>query len=132
MAGSDLFTGTLDILILKALTWGPRHGYAIGRWIRETTEDVLAVQEGALYPALHRLERRGVISEEWGQTDTGRQAKYYTLTAAGRALDGVLTRGHARTRRRLGIMKRTFRLSDTRPDPRRDVSDEIRFHLDMR
>jgi len=82
MAGSDLFTGTLDILILKALTWGPRHGYAIGRWIRETTEEVLAVQEGALYPALHRLERRGVISEAWGETDTGRQAKYYTLTAA--------------------------------------------------
>ena len=85
MAGSDLFTGTLDILILKALTWGPRHGYAIGRWIRETTKDVLAVQEGALYPALHRLERRGVISEEWGETETGRQAKYYTLTTAGRA-----------------------------------------------
>ena len=85
MAGSDLFTGTLDILILKALTWGPRHGYAIGRWIRETTEDVLTVQEGALYPALHRLERRGVISEEWAETETGRQAKYYTLTAAGRA-----------------------------------------------
>ena len=85
MAGSDLFTGTLDILILKALTWGPRHGYAIGRWIRETTQDVLAVQEGALYPALHRLERRGVVSEEWGETETGRQAKYYTLTAAGRA-----------------------------------------------
>ena len=86
MAGSDLFTGTLDILILKALTWGPRHGYAIGRWIRETTEDVLAVQEGALYPALHRLERKAVISEEWGETDTGRQAKYYTLTSAGRSL----------------------------------------------
>ena len=85
MAGSDLFTGTLDILILKALTWGPRHGYAIGRWIRETTEDVLTVQEGALYPALHRLERRGLVSEEWGETDTGRQAKYYTLTTAGRA-----------------------------------------------
>ena len=85
MAGSDLFTGTLDILILKALTWGQRHGYAIGRWIRETTEDVLTVQEGALYPALHRLERRGLISEAWGQTDTGRQAKYYTLTPSGRA-----------------------------------------------
>jgi transcriptional regulator len=84
MAGSDLFTGTLDILILKALTWGPRHGYAIGRWIRETTEDVLTVQEGALYPALHRLERRGLVSEEWGETDTGRQAKYYTLSTAGR------------------------------------------------
>ena len=85
MPGSDLFTGTLDVLILKALTWGPSHGYAIGRWIRETTDEVLAVQEGALYPALHRLERRGVISESWGETDTGRQAKYYTLTAAGRA-----------------------------------------------
>jgi len=105
MAGSDLFTGTLDILILKALTWGPRHGYAIGRWIRETTEDVLAVQEGALYPALHRLERRGVISEEWGETDTGRQAKYYTLTSAGRVgtLDGVFPGGHTRPRRRLRI-----------------------------
>ena len=85
MAGSDLFTGTLDILILKALTWGPRHGYAIGRWIRQTTEDVLVVQEGALYPALHRLERRRLISEQWGETDTGRQAKYYTLSSAGRA-----------------------------------------------
>src|SRR5690242_4916201 len=85
MAGSDLFTGTLDILVLKALTWGPRHGYAIGRWIRETTEDVLVVQEGALYPALHRLERQGLLSEEWRLTETGRQAKFYTLTRAGRA-----------------------------------------------
>jgi len=81
----DRLRGTLDALVLKTLTWGPRHGYAIGRWIRETTEDVLTVQEGALYPALHRLERRGVVSEEWGETDTGRQAKYYTLTATGRA-----------------------------------------------
>ncbi|HMA22562.1 MAG TPA: PadR family transcriptional regulator, partial [Gemmatimonadaceae bacterium] len=85
MAGSDLFVGTLDVLILKAVSWGPTHGYAIGRWIRQTTNDGLQVQEGALYPALHRLERRGIISEEWGETDTGRQAKYYTLTAAGRA-----------------------------------------------
>jgi PadR family transcriptional regulator PadR len=85
MAGSDLYTGTLDLLILKALTWGPRHGYAIGRWIRETTSDVLVVQEGALYPALHRLERKGLVSEEWRESETGRQAKYYTLNAAGRA-----------------------------------------------
>jgi transcriptional regulator len=84
MAGSDLFTGTLDILILKAVSWGPRHGYAIGRWIRDTTSDTLIVQEGALYPALHRIERRGLIAEEWGVSETGRQAKYYTLTAAGR------------------------------------------------
>ena len=85
MAGSDLFTGTLDLLILKAVSWGPSHGYAIGRWIRETTEDELNVQEGALYPALHRLERRGLLSEEWRATDTGRQAKFYALTTAGRA-----------------------------------------------
>src|ERR687883_925916 len=81
---SDLFVGTLDILVLKAVSWGPRHGYAIGRWIRETTEDVLTVQEGALYPALHRLERRGLLAEEWRRSETGRQAKYYELTAAGR------------------------------------------------
>lgn len=85
MAGSDVFTGTFELLILKALTWRPQHGYAIGRWIRETTGDVLVIQEGALYPALHRLERKGFVSEEWGETESGRQAKYYTLTAAGRA-----------------------------------------------
>jgi PadR family transcriptional regulator, regulatory protein PadR len=85
MAGSDLFTGTLDLLILKAVSWGPSHGYAIGRWIRDTTQDELVVQEGALYPALHRLERRGLLSEEWRATESGRQAKFYTLTKAGRA-----------------------------------------------
>ena len=68
MAGSDLYVGTLDVLILKALSWGPMHGYGIGRWIRQTTEDVLTVQEGALYPALHRLQRRGWLDEEWGVT----------------------------------------------------------------
>ena len=85
MAGSDLFTGTLDILILKAVCWGPRHGYAIGRWIRETTSDDVVVQEGALYPALHRLERKALLGEQWGVSETGREAKYYKLTAAGRA-----------------------------------------------
>ena len=84
MAGSDLYVGTLDVLILKALSWGPMHGYGIGRWIRQTTEDVLAVQEGALYPALHRLQRRGWLDEEWGVTETGREAKYYRLTPVGR------------------------------------------------
>ena len=82
---SDLFVGTLDILVLKAVSWGPRHGYAIGRWIRETTRDALTVQEGALYPALHRLEKRGLLAEEWRVTDTGREAKFYSLTPAGRA-----------------------------------------------
>jgi len=84
MGGSDLFTGTLDILILKALSWGPRHGYAVGRWIRESTGEALVIQEGALYPALHRLERKDLVAEEWGLTETGREAKFYTLTAAGK------------------------------------------------
>ncbi len=83
MAG-DLYVGTLDVLILKALSWGPMHGYAVGGWIRQSTEDVLAVQEGALYPALHRLQARGWLADEWGITETGREAKYYRLTPAGR------------------------------------------------
>ncbi len=85
MAGSDLYTGTLELLILKAVSWGPRHGYAIGRWIRETTSDILVVHAGALYPALHRLERKKLVSEEWRASETGRQAKYYTPTPTGRA-----------------------------------------------
>src|SRR5438046_10605803 len=80
MAGSDLFVGTLDVLILKAVSWGPTHGYAIGRWIRQTTNDGLQVQEGALYAALHRLERKGLLEESWGVSGTGREAKYYKLT----------------------------------------------------
>jgi transcriptional regulator len=93
MAGSDLYTGSLELLILKAVSWGPRHGYAIGQWIRQTTSDVLTVQEGALYPALHRLERRGLLAEEWGLSETNREAKFYQLTPAGRKhLKNELTR----------------------------------------
>jgi PadR family transcriptional regulator len=84
MAGSDLFTGSLDLIILKAASWGPMHGYAIGRWIRQSTNEQLTLKEGALYPALHRLERRGLLEEEWGLTDTNREAKFYRLTVAGR------------------------------------------------
>ena len=84
MGGSDLYVGTLDLAILKAVSWGSMHGYAIGRWIRQTTDDALTVQEGALYPALHRLQRRGWLEDEWGTTDTGREAKYYRMTSAGR------------------------------------------------
>jgi len=84
LAGSDLYTGTLDTLILKAVSWAPMHGYAIGRWIRQSTEGALDVNEGALYPALHRMQKKGWLSEEWGVTDTNREAKFYTLTAAGR------------------------------------------------
>ena len=84
MAGSDLFTGSLDLIILKALSWGPMHGYAIGRWIRTSTKEGLSVREGALYPALHRLQEKGFLDEEWGTTDTNREAKFYRLTPAGR------------------------------------------------
>ncbi len=84
MAGSDLFTGSLDLLILKALQWGPLHGYAIGRWIRQWTAEILPIQEGALYPALHRLEKHGLLDEEWGTSDTNREVKFYALTPAGR------------------------------------------------
>ena len=80
----DLLQGTLDVLILKTLSWGPRHGYAVARWLYATSDDVLRVEEGALYPALHRLERRGWIESEWGLSENNRRAKYYQLTPQGR------------------------------------------------
>lgn len=80
----DLVQGTLDVLILKTLSWGPRHGYAVARWLHDTSGDVLRVEEGALYPALHRLERRGWIESEWGLSENNRRAKYYQLTRQGR------------------------------------------------
>ena len=99
MAGSDLFTGSLDLLVLKAVSWGPMHGYAIGRWIRQSTNEALTIQEGALYPALHRLERRGFLDEEWGFTDTNREAKFYHLTTEGRRhLKNELTRWNTYSR----------------------------------
>ena len=84
MAGSDLFTGSLDLIILKALSLGPLHGYAIGHWIRTSTKEGLTVREGALYPSLHRLEGKGFLVAEWGTTETNREAKFYRLTSAGR------------------------------------------------
>lgn len=84
MAGSNLYSGTLDLLVLRAVSWGALHGYAIGSWIRRTSGEVLKIEEGALYPALHRLEKNGWLESEWGRTDTGRQAKFYRLTPAGR------------------------------------------------
>ena len=80
----DLLQGTLDVLVLKTLSWGPRHGYAIARWIRDTTAEELQIEEGALYPALHRMERKGWIESEWVLSDTNRRAKFYQLTTAGR------------------------------------------------
>jgi PadR family transcriptional regulator PadR len=83
-ASVDLFQGTLDVLILKAVSWGPVHGYSIARWLQQTTNDVLQVEEGSLYPALHRMEARGWIVADWGLSENNRRAKFYELTAKGR------------------------------------------------
>ena len=80
----ELLQGTLDMLILKTLIRGPMHGYAVAEFIQQTSEEVLRVEEGALYPALHRLELRGLLAAEWGVSENNRRAKYYRLTAAGR------------------------------------------------
>src|SRR5678809_1772975 len=81
---NPLLHGTLDALILKTLSWGPRHGYAIARWLEETTKDAIQVEEGSLYPALYRMERKGWIEAEWGTSELGRKAKFYKLTPEGR------------------------------------------------
>ena len=81
---SDLLQGTLDMLILKIVALGPVHGYGISQRIRQISKEVLQVQQGSLYPALHRLEKRGWLRAEWGESDNGRQAKFYQLSAKGR------------------------------------------------
>jgi PadR family transcriptional regulator PadR len=81
---NDLVQGTLDLLILKILALGPKHGWAIAKRIQQITREVLQVQQGSLYPALHRLEQKALIKAKWAETETGRQAKFYSLTAAGR------------------------------------------------
>jgi PadR family transcriptional regulator PadR len=81
----EVLRGTLDLLILRSLSWGSAHGYAVARWIEQATNDVLSIEEGSLYPALHRLEVRGWIEAEWGTSENNRRAKYYTLTPKGRA-----------------------------------------------
>ena len=81
---SDLLQGTLDMLILKIVALGPVHGYGVSLRIRQISKEVLQVQQGSLYPALHRLEKRGWLTAEWGESDNGRQAKFYKLSAKGR------------------------------------------------
>ena len=81
---SDLLQGTLDLLVLKTLAAGPMHGWGISLRIQAVSDDVLQVNQGSLYPALHRLEQQGLIASEWGASDNNRQAKYYQLTRAGR------------------------------------------------
>ncbi|HEU4631139.1 MAG TPA: PadR family transcriptional regulator [Gemmatimonadaceae bacterium] len=79
-----LLQGTLDALVLKTLSWGPRHGYAIARWVRETSGEMLTIEDRALYVALHRLEERGWVESAWGLSENNRRAKYYQLTPQGR------------------------------------------------
>lgn len=79
----SLLQGTLDVLVLKAFTFGPLHGYAVARWIREVTGGTLEIEDGALYTALHRMEKRGWLESEWGRSENNRRAKFYRLTAAG-------------------------------------------------
>ena len=81
---SGLVRGTLDVLILKALSWGPRHGYAVAEWVKVVTDGDLLVEEGPLYTALHRLERNGWLTAEWGYSDNNRRAKYYELSRTGK------------------------------------------------
>jgi len=84
MAERKYLQGTLDALVLKTLSWGPMHGYGIAAWLEETAGELLRLDEGALYPALYRLERKGWLASEWRITENNRKAKFYRLTAAGR------------------------------------------------
>ena len=98
-AKSDLPQGTLDLLILTIVACGPQHGYAIAQRLQRYSNDVIQIRQGSLYPALHRLDNRGLVATEWRQSETGRDAKYYTLTKKGRAaLDRERTRWRQFTR----------------------------------
>ncbi|HEX8275268.1 MAG TPA: PadR family transcriptional regulator [Longimicrobiaceae bacterium] len=98
MAGDDLqlLQGTLDVLVLKTLSWKPRHGYEIARWIRDATDAELQVEDRALYVSLHRMDERGWVECEWGLTENNRKARYYQLTAEGRKQLAAQTRTWAR------------------------------------
>jgi transcriptional regulator len=102
-----LLQGTVDVLILRTLSWTSMHGYGIARWISERSDGALAVEDAALYQALHRLERKAFVESEWGTSDTGHRAKYYTLTPAGRR---QLKSEVAELRQYMGVL---FRVLDT-------------------
>src|SRR5437764_1660936 len=102
----DLLPGTLDMLVLKTLSAGPRHGYGIALHIKQLSKDVLQVDEGSLYPALQRMRQRGWLSAEWRQTPNNQRARYYTLTAAGRKQLGLEQAGFAEV---LGAIQRVMR-----------------------
>jgi PadR family transcriptional regulator, regulatory protein PadR len=105
----DLLKGTVDVLVLQALAWGPAHGYAVAGWIRQRTGGVLALEDAPLYKALHRLERQGLVSAEWGLSEHRRRARYYALTPAGR----VRLRAEAAAWRRYA--EAVFRVLDPAP-----------------
>ena len=104
---SDIPQGTLDLLILKIVALGPQHGYAIAQRLQQISRDVLQVQQGTLYPALHRLENRDLLTAEWKVSDTGREAKFYRLTRKGRAQLERETAGWERLATAIGLVLRT-------------------------
>jgi len=104
-----LLQGTLDALVLKALEEGPRHGYAVARWIRETSDDALQIEDGALYTALHRMEERGWLESRWGRSENNRRAKFYRLTVGGRR---QLERGTGRWE---NYARAVFKVLESRP-----------------
>jgi transcriptional regulator len=104
---SDLLQGTLDMLILKIVALGPVHGYGISQRIRQISKDVLQVQQGSLYPALHRLQKRGWLDAEWGESDNGRQAKFYKLSARGRKQLAAEESNWLRLSEAVGLILRT-------------------------
>lgn len=101
---SDLPQGTLDLLILKVVTMGPIHGYAIAQRIQQISREALQVQQGSLYPALHRLENKGFLTAEWKESETGREAKFYRLTAKGRGQLKSETANWARLTEAVGLI----------------------------
>ena len=101
---SDLPQGTLDLLILRIVSLGPNHGYAIAQRIQQISRDVLHVQQGSLYPALHRLENRDLLTAEWKETETGREAKFYRLTAAGKKQLAAETNRWRQMARAIGLV----------------------------
>jgi len=103
---SDLPQGTLDLLILKIAALGPVHGYAIAQRLQQVSRDVVQVPQGSLYPALHRLENRGLLAADWKQTETGREAKFYRLTRQGRARLEAETAGWERLAHAVGLILR--------------------------
>lgn len=107
MRKSDLLQGTLDMLILHVAALGPLHGYAIAQRIQQISKDALQVQQGSLYPALHRLEERGLLRAEWKTTETGRDAKFYSLTKAGRKQLDVERGNWERLAQAIGLILRT-------------------------